>query len=73
MTKASINIQDGFLFHSLKASSDLSIQLVTGRQLAGRLKRFDRFALVLESEGREILIYKHGIVSIAGPNAAPGD
>jgi RNA chaperone Hfq len=44
------------------------LELVTGRHLLGRLKRFDRFAVVIESEGKEILIYKHAIATIA---AAP--
>lgn len=40
------------------------LELVTGRHLLGRLKRFDRFTLVIESEGTEILIYKHAIITI---------
>ena len=46
-------------------------ELVTGRHLLGRLKRFDRFAVVLESEGKEILIYKHAIATIALAPASP--
>lgn len=65
MTKHSINIQDGFLFQSLKGGHNMGLQLVTGSRLEGRLKRFDRFALVLENEGREILVYKHAIATIA--------
>jgi host factor-I protein len=65
MAKHNINIQDGFLFQNLKEAKNLTVVLVTGRELAGRLKRFDRFAVVLESEGREILIYKHAIATIA--------
>jgi host factor-I protein len=64
MAKASINIQDGFLFQSLKAAKPITIQLLTGNQLEGQLKRFDRFALVLEIQGREVLVYKHGIVTV---------
>ena len=65
MTKHSINIQDGFLFQSLKVAQVMTVELVTGHHLEGRLKRFDRFALVLETEGREILVYKHAIATIA--------
>jgi host factor-I protein len=71
MPKHNINIQDGFLFQSLKEGQTMAVELVTGRSLLGRLKRFDRFALVLESEGKEILIYKHAIVTIA--TAPPAD
>jgi host factor-I protein len=44
------------------------LELITGRSLLGRLKRFDRFAVVLESDGKEVLVYKHAIATLA---AAP--
>ena len=73
MTKHNINIQDGYLFQSLKEGQIMALELVTGRQLLGRLKRFDRFAVVIETEGKEILIYKHAIatIALAPPAAAP--
>ena len=65
MSKHNINIQDGFLFQNLKESTLLELELVTGRNLTGRIRRFDRFAVVLEpAEGQEILIYKHAIATI---------
>ena len=66
MTKHSINIQDGFLFQNLKESTVLEVQLMTGKSYTGRIRRFDRFALVLEPvDGGEILVYKHAIATIA--------
>lgn len=65
MPKHAINIQDGFLFQSLKEGRLMDVELVTGRQLCGRLKRFDRFAVVIETEGKEILVYKHAISTVA--------
>lgn len=70
MPKHTINIQDGFLFQSLKEGRPMNLELVTGRQLQGRLKRFDRFAVVIETEGTEILVYKHAISTVA---PAPGE
>lgn len=64
MAKPTINIQDGFLFQALKANKPVSVQLMTGDRLVGHLKRFDRFALVVETEEQEILVYKHGVVSV---------
>jgi len=64
MTKQEINIQDGFLFQCLKNRPVVRAQLVTGRSLEGHLKRFDRFALLLECSGVEILIYKHAIATL---------
>ncbi|HKI85699.1 MAG TPA: RNA chaperone Hfq [Thermoanaerobaculia bacterium] len=68
--KHNINIQDGYLFQSLKAAERLSVHLLTGDKYEGVLKRFDRFALVLESGGREILIYKHAIATVAPGSAS---
>jgi host factor-I protein len=65
MSKHNINIQDGFLFQNLKEAKELSIELITGRSMVGKLKRFDRFAVVIESGGKEILVYKHAIAQIA--------
>jgi host factor-I protein len=65
MNKPAINIQDGFLFQNLKDGRPMSLQLVTGRELEGRIRRFDRFAVVVEIDGREVLIYKHAIATIS--------
>lgn len=67
MNKPSINIQDGFLFHSLRSGVNIAVQLTTGERLEGKLKRFDRFAIILDLSGLEVMVYKHGIVSIEGP------
>ncbi|HEX4955646.1 MAG TPA: RNA chaperone Hfq [Thermoanaerobaculia bacterium] len=64
MPKHTINIQDGFLFQNLKDGRPMEVELITGRNLSGRLKRFDRFAVVVETEGKEILIYKHAISTV---------
>ncbi len=70
MAKTNINIQDGFLFQHLKAGTELQLGLMTGKTLSGQLRRFDRFAVVLASGGREILVYKHAIATLE--EAAPG-
>jgi host factor-I protein len=64
MAKSTINIQDGFLFQALKANKPVSVQLMTGDRFTGQLKRFDRFSLVVEADEKEILVYKHGVVSV---------
>ena len=65
MNKPSINIQDGFLFQSLKDGRPMSIELVTGKHLEGKIRRFDRFAVVVEIAGREAMVYKPAIATIA--------
>jgi host factor-I protein len=64
MSRHNINIQDGFLFQSLKEAKIMSFDLINGKRLEGRLKRFDRFAVVVETGGHEILVYKHAITTI---------
>ena len=69
LSKPTINIQDGFLFQNLKESTELNVELLTGAKICGRIRRFDRFAIVLEVEnGDEVLVYKHAVCSI-GPTA----
>lgn len=65
MNKPNINIQDGFLFQNLKDGRAMSLELITGRKLEGRIRRFDRFAVVVESGGREVMIYKHAIATLS--------
>jgi host factor-I protein len=64
MARHNINIQDGFLFQNLKEGQTMSVELITGRHFEGKLKRFDRFAVVIESDGKEILVYKHAIATL---------
>lgn len=64
MPKHNINIQDGFLFQNLKEAQVLVVELINGKSLVGRLKRFDRFAVVIENESGESLVYKHAIATI---------
>ncbi len=64
MSKSEINIQDGYLFQVLKGGQPLAVELVNGRRISGVLKRFDRFALVIEQDGREKLVYKHAVATV---------
>ena len=64
MPKHNINIQDGFLFQSLKEAVPLEVHLSHGDPIMGRLKRFDRFAIVVDSGSAEVLVYKHAIAFI---------
>lgn len=63
--KTSINVQDNFFNHLRKENLLTFIYLLNGRRLAGKVKRFDRYSVVLEIKGKEVLIYKHSIASVA--------
>lgn len=64
MSRHNINIQDGFLFQSLKEARHMNVDLVTGTRYEGRLKRFDRFALIIDTGNEEVLVYKHAIATV---------
>ncbi|AQS56807.1 MAG: RNA chaperone Hfq [Novibacillus thermophilus] len=59
--KQSINIQDTFLNQIRKESVPVIIHLVNGFQMRGIIRGFDNFTVVIESEGKQQMIYKHAI------------
>ncbi|GAA4701541.1 RNA chaperone Hfq [Brevibacillus fulvus] len=59
--KQTINIQDTFLNHLRKENIAVTIYLVNGFQLRGFIKAFDNFTIVIDSEGKQQLVYKHAI------------
>jgi host factor-I protein len=71
MSKQNINIQDGYLFQRLKEATIIRVRLITGEELVGRLRRFDRFALILVDGEEETLIYKHAIATLAAEASSP--
>lgn len=62
---STINIQDPFFYQLRKDSRTVHVYLVSGKRLTGILRRFDRYAVVLENHGQEQLVYKHAIASIS--------
>ncbi len=62
--KNSVNLQDVFLNQVRKESISITIFLVNGFQLKGQVKGFDNYTIVLDSEGKQQLIYKHAISTI---------
>lgn len=59
--KQSVNIQDTFLNNLRKEHIPVTIYLVNGFQLKGLVKAFDNFTIVIDSEGKQQLLYKHAI------------
>ena len=58
------NLQDRFLNQARKDKTMLTLFLINGFQLRGTILSFDQFAVLLLSEGRQNLIYKHAISTI---------
>ena len=66
------NIQDAFLNCARRERWSVRIRLMDGREFEGRIRQFDRFALIVDHDGADQMIFKHAIASIAMPRAAPG-
>jgi len=64
MNRNQLNLQDVFLNQIRKENMGVTIYLVNGFQLKGAVKGFDNFTVVLESDGKSLLIYKHAISTI---------
>jgi len=65
MEKPAPSIQDSFLNNIRKERAVVMIFLMTGIKLTGKIKSFDRYSLVLESNNQEQLIFKHAISTVA--------
>ena len=61
------NLQDIFLNQLRKDRSSVTMFLMNGFQLHGVIKGFDGFTVVLDSDGKQQLIYKHAISTIVPP------
>ncbi|MCR4772692.1 MAG: RNA chaperone Hfq [Oscillospiraceae bacterium] len=59
-----LNLQDLFLNQARKEKMQLTMFLMNGFQMRGVVTGFDSFTVVLDTEGRQQLIYKHAISTI---------
>lgn len=64
MASKAINLQDSFLNQVRKENIAVSIHLVNGFQLKGTVKGFDSFTIVIESMGKQQMVYKHAVSTI---------
>jgi len=69
MEKQTQNIQDGFLNSARKERIPVTIYLLSGVKLSGRIRSFDKYSVVLESNNQEQLIFKHAISTVVLPRA----
>ena len=65
MQKAPINFQDTFLAKTRRAGTLVTVFLMNGFQMRGIVTGYDPFVVVLDSDGRQQVIYKHAISTIA--------
>lgn len=58
------NVQDVFLNSARRDRLTVSVYLLDGRHFDGRIKNFDKFAVIVEVAGADQLIFKHAIATI---------
>ncbi len=77
--QAAQNIQDAFLNSARRERLNVVVHLLQGATLTGRIKSFDKFSLLLDVGGPDVLVFKHAISSItqerrpASPSPAPAE
>jgi len=72
MDKLAQNIQEAFLNNARRDKTFLTIYLMSGVKLSGRIKSFDKYSVVLETNNQEQLIFKHAISTVVVPKGAGG-
>lgn len=69
--KALQNIQEAFLNNARRDKTSVTLYLLSGVKLTGRIRSFDKFSLILENNHQEQLIFKHAISTVIVNRAAP--
>ena len=59
-----VNLQESFLNKARKERLSVTMFLMNGFQLRGTVTGFDSFVVILDSEGKQQMIYKHAISTI---------
>ena len=70
MEKLAQNIQEAFLNNARKDKTFLTIYLMSGVKLSGRIRSFDKYSVVLESNNQEQLVFKHAISTVVVSRSA---
>ena len=64
------NVQDAFLNAVRREQQAVTLRMMDGTELEARVKGFDRFAVMLELDGADRLVFKHAIASIRASRQA---
>jgi host factor-I protein len=71
-SKPAQNIQDTFLNTVRKDKSPITIYLVSGVKLTGKIRSFDKYSVLLENNSQEQLIFKHAISTVVSGRMGGG-
>jgi host factor-I protein len=66
-SSAQPNIQDVFLNYARREKLAVLVRLMDGTEFEGRVKNFDRFAVIIEHTGADHMVFKHAIATIRSP------
>jgi host factor-I protein len=61
------NIQDVFLNYARREKLSVLVRLMDGTEFEGRIKNFDRFAVIIEHAGADHMVFKHAIATVRSP------
>jgi len=64
VNKSTSNLQDLFLNSSRRNKIPVTIYLTNGFQLNGLVQGFDNFTIILDNDGKQMMIYKHAVSTI---------
>ena len=67
------NIQDAFLNTIRREKTVVTIYLLSGAKLLGKIRSFDKFSVLLESGSQEQLIFKHAISTCTAVRRGSGE
>jgi host factor-I protein len=70
---AAQNIQDAFLNSARRERIAVVVHLLQGATLSGRIKSFDKFSVLLDVGGQDVLIFKHAISTISQEKKAAAE
>lgn len=56
-----VNIQDAFLNAARKENVPVTVHLVNGFQIKGNIRSFDQFTIIVDTMGKQQMVYKHAI------------
>ena len=77
MSKMAVNYQDHLLSAVRKENMPVTIYLTNGFQIRGLIRNFDAYVVLVESEGKQQMVYKHAISTIVPlktiPNLGQGE
>ena len=65
------NLQELFLLRARNGRANVTVFLMNGYQIRGQIAGFDAFVVVVNSEGKQQVIYKHAISTITPERPVP--